>query len=68
MEEIRLFLDYVIVPLICWIFYIDRKVVRLEAEKTTNKDLEMIYDELKELHKKIDNGFVSYKTCEAKHS
>jgi len=68
MEEIRLLLDFVIAPLICWIVYIDRKVVKLEAEKTTNKDLLKIYEELKELHTKIDNGFVSYKTCEAKHS
>lgn len=68
MEIITLILDYIVVPLIAWMLFIDRKVVRIEAIKTTNEDLEKIYVELKELHKKIDNGFVSHKTCEAKHS
>lgn len=68
MEIIVLILDYIVVPLIAWIVYIDRKIVKLESEKTTNEDLEKIYKKLDELKEKIDDSFVSQKTCDVRHS
>ena len=68
MEIITLILDYIIVPLIVWIVYIDRKIVKLESEKTTNEDLEKIYNKLDELKEKIDDSFVSQKFCDIRHS
>lgn len=68
MEEIRLLLDYVILPLVCWIFYIDRKVVKLESESVKNADLEKIYNELKEIRKEITQNTVTKEICSFRHS
>lgn len=68
MEIITLILDYIIVPLIVWIVYIDRKIVKLESEKTTNEDLEKIYLKLDDINKKIDNSLVTQKVCDIRHS
>lgn len=68
MEIITLILDYIIVPLIAWIVYIDRKIVKLESEKTTNEDLEKIYLKLDDINKKIDNSLVTQKVCDIRHS
>ncbi|MDD3437630.1 MAG: hypothetical protein PHC64_10815 [Candidatus Gastranaerophilales bacterium] len=54
--------------MIVWIVYIDRKIVKLESEKTTNEDLEKIYLKLDDINKKIDNSLVTQKVCDIRHS
>ena len=53
MEELRLFLDFIVVPLFIWVWYTDRKIVRIEAQQVTSTDLEKIYKELKEIRKEV---------------
>jgi hypothetical protein len=66
-EIITLILDYVVVPLIAWLIYIDRKIIKLESEKTTNEDLEKIYAKLDSINKKIDSSLVTQKLCDVRH-
>jgi hypothetical protein len=68
MEIITLILDYIIVPMFAWMLFIDRKVVELKSEKTTNEDLEKIYIKLDDINKKIDNSLVTQKVCDIRHS
>jgi len=64
MEFLSLFLDYVVIPLLLWIWSTDRKVVKLEAQKITNDDLEKIYNELKELRKEFHDNSKQYVTTD----
>ena len=66
--DLKIVLDYIIVPLIAWIIYIDRKVVKHEAEKTTKEDLEKIYNKLDEIKDNINDNFVSSKSCDFRHN
>lgn len=66
--DIRLILNYLIVPLIGWIVYIDRKVIKLESESVKNSDLEKIYNELKEIRKELTQNSVTKEMCSLKHS
>lgn len=67
MEELKLILDYLIVPLILWCVYVDRKIVKLESQKITSQDLEKLYNELKEIRNDIHSGFVSKEACSFRH-
>lgn len=53
MEELRLIIDFIVFPLFLWIWYTDRKIVRIEAQQVTSADLEKIYKELKEIRKEV---------------
>lgn len=61
--DLKTILDYLIVPFFIWCIYVDRKIVRLESEKITKKDLENIYNKLDELK----GNFVHQSICDVKH-
>ncbi|ADG93362.1 hypothetical protein Arnit_1708 [Arcobacter nitrofigilis DSM 7299] len=67
MELLQSILDYIAVPLYLWIWWTDRKIVKLEAQKITNEDLAKIYKEIKEMNANFNNNFITQKSCDFRH-
>jgi len=44
--DIKLILDYIIVPMFLWCIYADRKITRLEATQITKDELQKIHERL----------------------
>lgn len=70
MEELKVLLDYFVVPLFIWVWYTDRKVAVLQTKiedfEKLDKKLDILFskiDDLKdEIHKKSED-FLSHNQC-----
>jgi len=71
MEDLRALLDYVIIPLIIWIWHTDRKVVVLQTKiddvEKIDKKMDLLFDKIDslkdDLHGRTEN-FVSKTHCD----
>lgn len=67
MIEIKDILDYIVLPLIAWIWSTDRELVKLKASQIVKDDLEAIYLKMDGIKDEIHKNFVSSKTCDFRH-
>lgn len=67
MEILTFIFDYIAVPLYLWVWWTDRKIVRLESQNITNDDLEKIYTKLDDIKENMNQNFVSSKSCNFRH-
>jgi predicted regulator of amino acid metabolism with ACT domain len=63
MELISLILEFIVVPLIAYLIYVDRRLVQLQSESIKKEDLEKIYKKLDDM----SNNFVFQRECEFRH-
>jgi predicted regulator of amino acid metabolism with ACT domain len=63
MELISLILEFIVVPLIAYLIYVDRRLVQLQSQAIKKEDLEKIYKKLDDM----SNNFVFQRECEFRH-
>lgn len=63
MDDIKILLDYVFVPLVYLLFRQNQRITVLEAQQIKKDDLEKIYTKLDD----IKDNFIHVNTCNANH-